>query len=583
MGMDAPWDGGTCTSDLQCDDDMFCNGVERCTGGHCQRGTPPTCDDGVSCTSDGCVEGAGCVSRPNDALCPPGEVCTPGGCIPNTTRCRTNADCDDHLTCNGVETCDPASGQCFGGAPMFCGDGVACTDDQCIEGFGCAHAANSAECPLGQICNPMIGCQTRTCGASGGCDDGDPCNGIEFCSPDGLCHPGSPLNCNDGNMCTLDFCVTGRGCVSQTQMEICNDGIDDDCNGLIDCADPVCSGRPGCSCVPSAPFERLCGDGIDNDCNGLTDCGDPFCGMDPACRMCIPTEPFERSCRDGVDNDCNGRIDCFDPNCIGTFQCPGDAGFCMPRAPVEVICLDGIDDDCDGFIDCADPDCFGRPGCGVFPDGGGGPDVGVCTFPENCHNGIDDDCNGLTDCMDFFCVMTDPSCRTCVPTSMFERNCFDGIDDDCDGLIDCADRDCRMRRACIDAGPPDGGFQPDAIVLHDAGGPVTNEIGVAMCTNGIDDDRDGRADCADPDCRPFGPTAECCNGIDDTGDGNIDEFTCRCFDQSFCGSVGSLSQVCWLNSYSVCAPRCNFYGGNSFCQMNLPATPTCNATTGECQ
>jgi hypothetical protein len=75
--------------------------------------------------------------------------------------------------------------------------------------------------------------------------------------------------------------------------------------------------------------------------------------------------------------------------------------------------------------------------------------------------------------------------------------------------------------------------------------------------------------------------SECCNGIDDTGDGNVDEFTCRCFDNSFCPSVGNLDQVCWTTSYSVCAPRCNFLGGTSWCQMLLPGT-TCNFMTGEC-
>jgi hypothetical protein len=46
--------------------------------------------------------------------------------------------------------------------------------------------------------------------------------------------------------------------------EICNDGIDNDNDGLIDQADPDCN-------------ERLCADGIDNNGNGLTDCDDPAC------------------------------------------------------------------------------------------------------------------------------------------------------------------------------------------------------------------------------------------------------------------------------------------------------------------
>lgn len=472
MGLDAPWDGGGCTSNAQCDDDLICNGEELCVGGHCQRGTPTNCDDGISCTTDACVEGGGCVSRPNDAVCRPGSHCDPMiGCVPNTTRCTSNADCDDHLACDGFETCDPGTGQCFAGPPMFCDDGVTCTDDQCIEGAGCIHSANPAECPSGLICDSRAGCVMRVCGPTGFCDDMDPCNGVETCSADGRCLPGPAPSCNDGSACTVDFCQPFAGCMHLAMPEICSDGTDNDCNGLLDCSDPACFGIPSC-----APM--------------------------------------------------------FD---------------------------------------------------GGFRDGGFMGDVGVCSFPENCHNGLDDDCNGRTDCDDPFCRMTDPGCSMmCTPTAPFERRCNDGIDDDCNGRIDCADMACRGRAGCVDAGVRDGGGAPDA--GFDAGMTTTsNELGIAACTNGLDDDRDGRADCLDPDCRPFGPMGECCNGIDDTGDGNIDEFTCRCFDNSFCGGVGSLDQVCWTSSYSVCAPRCNFYGGNTFCQMNLPGMPTCNMMTGECQ
>jgi len=43
-----------CTTDLDCDDGLWCNGAEICNldTNECQAGTPVDCDDGVGCTDD---------------------------------------------------------------------------------------------------------------------------------------------------------------------------------------------------------------------------------------------------------------------------------------------------------------------------------------------------------------------------------------------------------------------------------------------------------------------------------------------------------------------------------------------------
>jgi subtilisin-like proprotein convertase family protein len=52
----------------------------------------------------------------------------------------------------------------------------------------------------------------------------------------------------------------------------CQNGLDDDGDGLVDCQESACTSAPGCPKPESA-----CGDGIDNDADNLTDCADPSC------------------------------------------------------------------------------------------------------------------------------------------------------------------------------------------------------------------------------------------------------------------------------------------------------------------
>jgi hypothetical protein len=68
------------------------------------------------------------------------------------------------------------------------------------------------------------------------------------------------------------------------------------------------------------------------------------------------------------------------------------------------------------------------------------------------------------------------------------ESCEDTIDNDCDGKVDCADRkDCGKQAVCSDDG---GGGEPPP--------PVEPEI----CDDGLDNDGDGKTDCADRrDCR----------------------------------------------------------------------------------
>jgi len=81
-----------CSTNIDCDDSLFCNGSEICVSGACQAGTPIDCDDGIPCSTDSCDNAT--------MLC---------------THTANDATCDDGVACNGAETCDVALGCVPGG------------------------------------------------------------------------------------------------------------------------------------------------------------------------------------------------------------------------------------------------------------------------------------------------------------------------------------------------------------------------------------------------------------------------------------------------------------------------------------
>jgi hypothetical protein len=182
---------------VSCLDVYYCNGLEYCSGGACQPGTPMNCDDGVDCTLDSCDEATdSCDHAPDDARC------------------------SDDLWCNGAERCDPLAG-CGVGTPPDCRDGAGCTLDTCNEATdSCDHAPDDALC-----------------------DDSLRCNGAETCDPVLDCLAGTPVDCTDGNDCTNDVCSeTGDLCQSlcgaaDSQDPCCSDPA---CQGAAVCAPPDC-------------------------------------------------------------------------------------------------------------------------------------------------------------------------------------------------------------------------------------------------------------------------------------------------------------------------------------------------------
>ena len=499
--------------------DALCVDVyENQCGGSCGGQLPETaCADGIDNDNDTLIDcnDADCFLDPN-CLGPQFEFsCTNG----------VDDDLDGLVDCDDTDCAlDPA---CQNTGTEVCDDGIDNDGDADVD-------CDDTDCESEPVCDAGDG---ACCAANGtpGCEDepGEDC----VCSIDPFC-----CNVAWDSICADEYeDVCGGIC---TGAEDCVNGVDDDGDGLIDCADPDCATDPSCG---GPGVELQCTDGVDNDGDGLADCDDPDCAADPSC--VIP--PTETDCSDGIDNDQDGDVDCLDGDCTFEPACDaGDGDCCIANGtpgcvdePGEdcvcaadpfccnnqwdalcaseyqnqcggsctgtEVCTNGLDDDGDNLADCDDPDCFGDVACLPPPD------------ETACADGIDNDGDGLIDCDDPNCIL-DPSCN--IPPT--EISCNDGVDNDQDGAVDCADSDCATFPGCVN--PPE-----------------------ANCANGIDDDADGLTDCNDSDCT-FDPNCangefDCSDGIDNDGDGQIDcvDGDCsadiNCVATGVCNPVGNIT------------------------------------------
>ena len=86
----------------------------------------------------------------------------------------------------------------------------------------------------------------------------------------------TPAECDDGNPCTDDECVGSWGsCVHTNATEVCDNAVDDDCDGFIDTADPDCPVATGP--VPDTGITKCYNTTSEITCPSP---GQPFYGQD---------------------------------------------------------------------------------------------------------------------------------------------------------------------------------------------------------------------------------------------------------------------------------------------------------------
>jgi hypothetical protein len=414
----------------------------------------------------------------NSALCPTVETCNGvdddcNGVIDDCTpfskgSCCTSCPNPQPEICNGLDDdCDGTTDDNVTDANLDCGSSLGiCTPGKST----CCTSASGTCTPVAANGSNATGGDTLRC-VGGVQATGETCNGLDD-NCNGLTDEGATQSCYDlAGMAGVGICKAGTqactaiavapgsgGCPptgymnsgkscpgaamygacmgeSGPQTEICN-GIDDDCNGVID--DNVSDPWNGQACCPT---------GNAADCMGGGACmpGRFACSM--GAQTCVGGVAKSTEVCNGLDDDCNGTTDdvagqganCTSGGvatkgpCKAQYECAKNAGGMVVAGPgpnrltcVQVVgpqneLCNGVDDDCDGTID----DNLNDPAVGVkggtpcqtltplpgtsFPAGGPAPpcDPGttackngkvVCVgevfpMPNQC-NGISTDCTG---------------------------------------------------------------------------------------------------------------------------------------------------------------------------------------------
>ena len=586
---------GACVTDFDCDDGNVCTD-DTCNAGVCEYSDNTfSCDDGDVCTiNDACGAGA-CAGTPVDCSIL-NDVCNAGTCNPTTGICEAIPNneagpCDDGDPCtvNGtcvvglcVETdldcsaldgtcalgeCNPVTGACEispineGGT---CTDINACTEnDTCIDGFcigallpDCEPCVVAADCDDGNVCTEDFCHAVGVCfhsNIAGTCDDGNVCTENDACAK-GVC-VGTPVpgcapcvvdaDCNDGNPCTTDTCAANVCQYSDNDGAMCDD--DNICTDNDTCFGGLCAGSPipGCdSCLTDA------------DCNDGNTCTNDLCHAVGVCIYANNT----LSCDDG--DPCTAADGCANGACGGTPI--ADGGSCDDGSICTTgdVCFGGL---CDGFTANDGASCDDGDICTQFDVCSGG---GCAGSPIDC-SGLDDDCN---------VGVCNPATGACEAMTANEAGpCEDG--DLCTISETCA------TGACV------GGLPVDCSILDDVCNNGVCNSATGLCERAPSNEggvcNDGDDLCTSNDVCTAGTCAGTpidCSGLDDAcnvGVCNAATGVCEALPANEGGSCND-GEACTQNDTcggGVCAGTpvdCSPFG--DACNLS-----TCNPATGACQ
>jgi hypothetical protein len=486
-GVPLPADPNCCAADANCDDGSpatlnVCDiEVNLCVYPQdpefCTSAADP-CDDDNPCTTDSCSVGPQlCNHLPVPGCClsseqcsDDGQACTQAICQPGTHQCAhvqlagccdVAADCDDgnpctDELCSSLNNCHhrPVEDCCI--ADAECNDGDPCTVDLCNFG-GCVHQHQDGCCTPGSV----QGILQSQCGGLPDVCDLWSCDGAGLqgeCELDigaGCCE--SQEDCDDDNICTLNFCAVGNtcktlplttgGCCASNfncaTTEFCDlvsntclvqQGVGAVCVGDADCDTGICF-LGECSCPPG--FE-----GPECDVPVCT----PTCPAPYECTVwgCVHPDPawnqhvqpvLEAKCSDchsgPLSGTCEGEtcfVDFFEDVAKPSSTCSGlSVAECLLVLLENGAMPQGGDCTGESSSDAGKPSCLTgnqlahveswlNAGAGCGPDGSPCDFGDTCTISGVCDNG---ECVGNTPCQN--------SGECIVDGDLFQCECLPGF------------------------------------------------------------------------------------------------------------------------------------------------------------
>jgi hypothetical protein len=265
-------------------------------------------------------------------------VSNPMGCEAPRRQCGSR--CVNVLT--HPEHCGDCNQPCTGGS--FCDDGM------------CARTCAAGLRSCGGACVDVAADRDHCGDCDRPCARDQECRGGRCQCPEGYIECGgecvdpetSSLHCGVCmRTCDADeFCGGGTcQCAGGSRETDCNDGDDEDCDGLIDCRDPDCIGET-------------------RGCTGACGPGSQSCQMDGTWAECTGGDGSPEICGDGIDQDCNGsdlrNPDEWEPN-DSCGQCAQLTATVDPNVTIRPR-IDSVDDGVDCFyFDVSDDINFGFP------------------------------------------------------------------------------------------------------------------------------------------------------------------------------------------------------------------------------